>query len=762
MGYQKTNNLQTSATDGRDSQGLPQTKGLFEKHTTQKVASTSRTRAAWNARKKPTLQPGHKLYVYQVIKREFGLGVQRRIGELEDLLSAQNLAAYDFGFEDIRALCEGMSEFIKLTVFKKGVVYVTLLSFEPFETALQKLEETSEVKKAAKGGGYRKSGKVLKPVKPRHHKPIETQKEASGGGTPSDITSAGTVANSTTYTGSVPSDITPANTTANNTAPTDGTANNTAPIDGSPNDAIASEETDTQESAVKESSSQFSPELLQAIDAQFNPDAHDDAPDIRNIQSSIDDKPQAQPEHLNTKSAPLNVAQSEDMLQESKNIAPYEHLPQNFFEEVLLPSEVLSQLNSIVSDTHNVIEELELAFSQARSLHTFSGTRSHVRFSLPFPAKDGGQIEAVLTRHHRARVGKHWVLSEIVGIAQSPLELDALSACNKNAWEALAPASTRPTWTDPLKELYTHITIRDPEQALAQLAELTKPEPWGKNLEILKTYVCLNFYRAWSDCGFTTSKDGSVRCFDTGLLTTDNSPIYALVSATHATPAWEFAGFMTPSTAPLKTLVETENIELASSDGVVCTGLQTMWQTSHIRLDASPAVKAHTKARAYPIQALLTSYRRALRYNPRWFAQAYDVCSERMVLLAPAVDENLVCVITQENPAFHASYFLQDTQCAHGAQNKQTLHDATDAHGAQRPQDARSGQDARSTQGCVEQKPRESAQPCESAEPCKPTQPHKPTQVEYFEIVAQISKHDAYALARAASSELPSWLTLDC
>ena len=89
----------------------------------------------------------HALYLYKLLKATIGVSKQTPLSTVEGVLIEDDLAPQDFGFDDIRALMEACHDFIKITAFKKGYVYATLLTFGTFEAALVAGEKNVEAQK---------------------------------------------------------------------------------------------------------------------------------------------------------------------------------------------------------------------------------------------------------------------------------------------------------------------------------------------------------------------------------------------------------------------------------------------------------------------------------------------------------------------------------------------------------------------------------------------------------------------------------------
>ena len=115
------------------------------------------------------MTPGNRLYLYQLLSRELGVRKQTLLPRVEEVLKADGLCVEDLGCATMRELCEKHDEFIKLTVFKKGYVYATVISNEEYDRALEPSARGVEAKAPGNKPWKRRRGaKALKPAKPRH------------------------------------------------------------------------------------------------------------------------------------------------------------------------------------------------------------------------------------------------------------------------------------------------------------------------------------------------------------------------------------------------------------------------------------------------------------------------------------------------------------------------------------------------------------------------------------------------------------------
>lgn len=110
----------------------------------------------------------HALYLYKLLKATIGISKQTPLSTVEDVLIEDDLAPQDFGFDNIRALMEACPDFIKITAFKKGYVYATLLTFDTFEVALAAGEKNVETQNNGKPWKRRRGAKSIRALKPKH------------------------------------------------------------------------------------------------------------------------------------------------------------------------------------------------------------------------------------------------------------------------------------------------------------------------------------------------------------------------------------------------------------------------------------------------------------------------------------------------------------------------------------------------------------------------------------------------------------------
>lgn len=126
---------------------------------------------------RPTLSLGNHIYLYRLLRDAIGCGKQTFMTQVEEALAAGDMTAYDLGFESTRELLEELNDCIKLTVFKGGRLYATVIANEAWDAALAKGEDKPKTAKGAKQSYKKKKRgeKNLKAVRPKHVKRPEPE-----------------------------------------------------------------------------------------------------------------------------------------------------------------------------------------------------------------------------------------------------------------------------------------------------------------------------------------------------------------------------------------------------------------------------------------------------------------------------------------------------------------------------------------------------------------------------------------------------------
>lgn len=125
----------------------------------------------------PTLSLGNHIYLYRLLRDAIGCGKQTFMTQVEEALAAGDMVAYDLGFESTRELLEELDDCIRLTVFKGGRLYATVIANDTWDAALAKGEDKPKAAKGAKQSYKKKKRgeKDLRAVRPKHVKRPEPE-----------------------------------------------------------------------------------------------------------------------------------------------------------------------------------------------------------------------------------------------------------------------------------------------------------------------------------------------------------------------------------------------------------------------------------------------------------------------------------------------------------------------------------------------------------------------------------------------------------
>ena len=454
----------------------------------------------------PKISPGNRLYLYQLLSRTIGVGRQTLLPRVEEALAADGLTPEDLGCADMRELCEQLPEFIKLTIFKKGYVYATVLANEEYDRALERAEAGSD-KAAASGKPWkrRRGAKALKPVKPRHvEKVVEAEKDE-----PEAVVEPEVVA-----------EAEPAA------------------------EAVAEAEPETAPEPEVEPAPEPEPEPEPETEPTPESEPEPAPAPTPSISLTITYVPEPEPKG----EAPVAVIETPEPSEAS---APriQSDLPQDFHSDVRCSSEQLSILYQALPEDVDPMSTLEEDFRTARATGELEGTRSNVTFALRYLQPDGKTpVRVTLRRSARAVAGKRWALTEVDAGSMEEVDLEGLSVAERGAWAPFS-AVAQDGATDPELTLTQTIALGTWEDALEQLALLAAPEPWGSDRGILRDYLTMTFARVMADGRLAEAPDGSSATFDTGLLSVDGAPVLARLSRLSGDIPWQLEGFTTEGSA---------------------------------------------------------------------------------------------------------------------------------------------------------------------------------------------------------------------
>lgn len=457
------------------------------------------------------ISAGNRLYLYHLLSRELGVGRQVLLARAEEVLAADGIVPEDLGCADMRQLCEQLGEFVKLTAFRKGHVYATVLAYEEYDRALARLAGTTDSKAASSGKPWkrRKGAKTLKPVKPRHvERVVSTEPEVVVEAEPEPaVEPEPTVEPMPAVEVEPTAEVEPAAVAEPEPAP------EPAPV------AAAEPEPEPAPE----------PEPVAAPEPAPAP-----TPKSGSISLTITYTPKQKP----TENAGVPQVQDD--------------LPQDFHADVRCPNEQLSVLYQVLPHDVDPLATLEEDFRVARSTGTTQGTRSTVSFSLRYLQADGSTpVRVTLHRSARPVMGKRWTLAEVDAGSPEDVGIEGLSAPEHGAWLAFLQASGGREHPDPERALAQTIVLGPWEDVLARLSSLAAPEDWGPENRVLHDYLTMTFAHVQAEGALAIRPDGSAASFDTGLLDAAGHPIYAQLTPHPSDIPWALTGFSTAGSAPL-------------------------------------------------------------------------------------------------------------------------------------------------------------------------------------------------------------------
>lgn len=484
------------------------------------------------------IKPGHRLYLYRLFRRELGVGKQTALARAAEVLEADGLAPADLGFDDARSLFEELSECVKVTVFKKGAVFVTVLANEEYDQALARSEKNGGKNPAGAKSFKRQRGvKNVKPLKPKH---IEPEPEPVSEPEPEP---------------EVEPEI--------EAAPEPESAPEVEP---EPEPAVAAEKDPVAEPAIE---GQAKPEVAAPQEAEPAPEPtpEDEADEVLAADPEPEPAPAPEPSikftityapepiEQDIDPDPLPEATSDEAPAEepaaakpahprpSRPARPANNLPQDFYADVIVTDEPLSALYQVLPLEVDPVATLEEDFRIARSTGTLDGTRSEVSFPMRFQRRDGSPVMVTLRRRARAVAGKHWTLASIDADAPEEVGMGALERKAAGPWATFANKDQLKDATSPEAELAQFAVLGSWNKLLEELAALAAPEDWGEGRALLRDYLAMRYRRVARERLVSMADDGSSAAFDTGLLSAGGEPIAAILEPHDGDIHWELTCF---------------------------------------------------------------------------------------------------------------------------------------------------------------------------------------------------------------------------
>ena len=414
----------------------------------------------------------HALYLYKLLKATIGVSKQTPLSTVEGVLIEDDLAPQDFGFDDIRALMEACPDFIKITAFKKGYVYATLLTFDIFEAALVAGEKNVEVQSNGKPWKRRRGAKSIRALKPKHlvveaEPKVEPEPEELPVTEESEESAVAEESEKLSVAETTVADVPAAETAAEE--PKQETANEAA-AEPAEAETLAPEATETespapeQEMSEPEASEPTVPEPTISLTVTYNP--YDGSDEEKTLEAAPSVLQQAMSATNSASSITASESQaSTQVINQNETPAPTPTYPANFEEDVHVNNELLGILYQMAPVDANVLKQLEEDFKLAessRALISKGGTSTfNTRYKKP---QTDEAITATIRKSKRGAL-RPWTLLKL-SVSADELQdqaVDVLHGLPKSgiaSWEKL-PAAAKQLPINPVDVVMSEAPVSD-------------------------------------------------------------------------------------------------------------------------------------------------------------------------------------------------------------------------------------------------------------------------------------------------------------
>lgn len=422
----------------------------------------------------------HALYLYKLLKATIGVSKQTPLSTIESVLIEDDLAPQDFGFDDIRALMEACHDFIKITAFKKGYVYATLLTFDTFEAALVAGEKNVEVQNNGKPWKRRRGAKSIRALKPIHlvveaepeveelpaqeeltepeELPVTESSEESAVAEESEELSV-----AETTVADVPSAETAAEEPKQETA-------NEAAAEPAEAETLAPEATETASPAPEQempepvTSEPIVPEPTISLTVTYNP--YDGSDEEKTLEAAPSILQQAMGATSSASSITASESQtSTQVINQNEAPAPTPTYPANFEEDVHVNNELLGILYQMAPVDANVLKQLEEDFKLTVSSRALISKGGTFTFNTRYKKPQTDEVITATIRKSKRGALRPWTLMEL-SVSANELQnqtVDVLHGLPKSgiaSWEKL-PAAEKQLPINPVDVVMNEAPVSD-------------------------------------------------------------------------------------------------------------------------------------------------------------------------------------------------------------------------------------------------------------------------------------------------------------
>ena len=415
----------------------------------------------------------HALYLYKLLKATIGVSKQTPLSTVEGVLIEDDLAPQDFGFDDIRALMEACPDFIKITAFKKGYVYATLLTFDTFEAALVAGEKNVEAQNNGKPWKRRRGAKSIRALKPKHLV-VETEPEAEElptqeeptepeeppvAGSSEELSVAETAPIAEESADKAPEEDFQQESADDVTPEPAGTADDASP---EPDETeTPAPESKTAEPTVPEP---VVPEPTISLTVTYNP--YDGSDEEKTLEAAPSVLQQAMSATSSASSITASESQtSTQVINQNETPAPTPTYPANFEEDVHVNNELLGIMYQMAPVDANVLKQLEEDFKLAESSRSLISKGGTFTFNTRYKKPQTDEVITATIRKSKRGALRPWTLLKL-NVSADELQdqaVDVLRGLPKSAiasWEKL-PAAAKQLPINPVDVVMNEAPVSD-------------------------------------------------------------------------------------------------------------------------------------------------------------------------------------------------------------------------------------------------------------------------------------------------------------
>ena len=414
----------------------------------------------------------HALYLYKLLKATIGVSKQTPLSTVEGVLIEDDLAPQDFGFDDIRALMEACPDFIKITAFKKGYVYATLLTFDTFEAALVAGEKNVEAQNNGKPWKRRRGAKSIRALKPKHLV-AETEPETEELPTQEEPTEPEELPVAESSEELSAAETAPIVEESAAEAPEEDirqeSADDAAPEPAGTDDVALEPveiETPAPESKAAEPTvpEPVVPEPTISLTVTYNP--YDGSDEEKTLEAA----PSVLQQALNATSSVSSTTVSESqastqVINQNETHAPAPTYPANFEEDVHVNNELLGILYQMAPVDANVLKQLEEDFKLAESSRALISKGGTFTFNTRYKKPQTDEVITATIRKSKRGALRPWTLLKL-SVSADELQdqaVDVLHGLPKSgiaSWEKL-PAAAKQLPINPVDVVMNEAPVSD-------------------------------------------------------------------------------------------------------------------------------------------------------------------------------------------------------------------------------------------------------------------------------------------------------------